>query len=620
MPENLAKAMESEWDLRFKEAERSALEKGAALNALQRKAIEQKGPAARLVRDNTIFNPKGTGNARRRKGDKTYAQGFRDISIAKGLALEEGVTSVLRSSFSDIDNQTVIDLGKKQITRSDVIARNAANDGMICGIKVKKGESIGAEIKCGSKYYLYSQIDHIDKQLSGYGKLPEPVDHKIVMVTADIERLTQDALIVDDNGKVTLSPNAPKDCAAAKFMMVAAKHNAVVYEMPFYADDMTYSYIYSLSYLEKQQTNKIKKKEDHMLGTKEYQSKIMPELEVTVSWTGKGKIVYDGLTLGEIDARKGIIQLDDKPPIKFKRQSTIDGSVGVAMKVIEKKLSYRLEEKKRVSNEELEEAFKDSKLIESLDQNIRDRDVTTFIPESPSAKTNVYFSEEGYRELYERSLMPITNRSYDDIKNSGYIMQVSLNSFFQGDSAYLTVKLIDGTDREPPISADLMLPKSMQSRFNTILKVNCKSEDPQWTKPKKQDENNRLIVFQNFEISEDGMMIDAMLVLDRETYRNAVAMSDASYFFKAKNMNPFLYDRRQEAHIEVSLHDVRLTVRDTLLNESAVVPITEAEKQDLLHLVEKKMSMYREEALWKAVDAEKGDKKPKQHTKQPTRQ
>lgn len=183
------------------------------------------GALGRLKNDQNVWNPEGTtsyNQEERPKESKTLSEAYSDIKITKGTATEEMVCYSLKDKFSSIETQRKIDL-EKSYTKSDIIATNAESDIQIGDISIKRGESIGIEVKCGEAAYLSSQISHIDRQLKGFDMYekqnPSLEFHKIVMVTADYHSMS--------------------DSSKKHFNDIVNKHNANIHVLPFYAHDMT---------------------------------------------------------------------------------------------------------------------------------------------------------------------------------------------------------------------------------------------------------------------------------------------------------------------------------------------------------------------------------------------
>lgn len=194
-----------------------------AIHAEQRG--EGLGTAGRLERDQLIWNSEGilTDDNYRPNGAKTFQKAYFDLKIAKGSATEEAICYSLRDRFSSIDTQMKINLEGDNYTKSDIIAINANSDMQVGSNFLRKGESIGIEVKCGDVAYLTSQILHIDKQLSGFDKFASQYIgskfHKTVMLTADY-------MFMSESSKQRLNS-------------VVKNHNASISILPFFACDMT---------------------------------------------------------------------------------------------------------------------------------------------------------------------------------------------------------------------------------------------------------------------------------------------------------------------------------------------------------------------------------------------
>lgn len=184
------------------------------------------GAYGRLQKDQNIWNPESitsSDDATRPEGSRTLNKAYSDLKIAKGTAAEEAVCFSLQDKFSSIEVQKKIAIDLKEYTKSDVIATNAKENVMIGDILIKKGESMGIEVKCGEKEYLSSEVSHIDKQLTGFDiyekNNPSSKFHKIVMVTADYYQMS--------------------DCSRKRLDKTADNHNAHIHVLPFYAHDIT---------------------------------------------------------------------------------------------------------------------------------------------------------------------------------------------------------------------------------------------------------------------------------------------------------------------------------------------------------------------------------------------
>lgn len=122
-----------------------------------------------------------------------------ELKRYKGNVAEAMVKEILGPNFSDItDKQRLVntELGD---TKPDIELSNAKRDIQIDSIAVKKGESLGIEVKCGSAEYIFNQMEHINKQIKGLG------ENALVIVSKDYldlssEKRAEFEKILSDNG------------------------------------------------------------------------------------------------------------------------------------------------------------------------------------------------------------------------------------------------------------------------------------------------------------------------------------------------------------------------------------------------------------------------------------
>lgn len=106
------------------------------------------------------------------------------LDQTKGRALEAMLKESLGDLFEAVDEKQISVETPEGVTKPDLILSNARDNIKIGGTAVAKGDSLGAEVKCGSETYIRSQVEHIFTQVLGHG------EHSVVIVTKEFDTMT----------------------------------------------------------------------------------------------------------------------------------------------------------------------------------------------------------------------------------------------------------------------------------------------------------------------------------------------------------------------------------------------------------------------------------------------
>lgn len=105
----------------------------------------------------------------------------------KGTIFEDMCKESLSDKFESIDIKQKSVETSEGVTKPDIVLHDAKDDFSIGDMEIKKGESLYAEVKCGSADYIESEMPHIQKQVLGHN------DGKSVVI------LSKDYLEIDPN-------------------------------------------------------------------------------------------------------------------------------------------------------------------------------------------------------------------------------------------------------------------------------------------------------------------------------------------------------------------------------------------------------------------------------------
>lgn len=110
-------------------------------------------------------------------------QASRYLGQFKGALLEAATKEALSEIGLDVEDKQRTTEGENGNTRPDVIAKNNTDNTItVFGVKVKPGETLSVECKCGKKEYISHELNsHIPNQLSGQeGK-------RILLTTSNVD-------------------------------------------------------------------------------------------------------------------------------------------------------------------------------------------------------------------------------------------------------------------------------------------------------------------------------------------------------------------------------------------------------------------------------------------------
>ena len=109
------------------------------------------------------------------------------IEQTKGRAMEDVIKETLKGKFDSIGEKQISVETKEGRTKPDLILNSAKESFTIGDTHVKKGEKLGAEIKCGSAEYMTRETKHISDQVLGHP------DNSVVILTNEYNDMSTSA-------------------------------------------------------------------------------------------------------------------------------------------------------------------------------------------------------------------------------------------------------------------------------------------------------------------------------------------------------------------------------------------------------------------------------------------
>lgn len=100
--------------------------------------------------------------------DLNYQRVSENLERYKGTVFEHELKDTLKDKFETVEEKQRIVQTEWGETKPDVILRGATEDMTIGDLKIKKGEDLYIEAKCGSPEYIRNEMEHILRQVEGH--------------------------------------------------------------------------------------------------------------------------------------------------------------------------------------------------------------------------------------------------------------------------------------------------------------------------------------------------------------------------------------------------------------------------------------------------------------------